>query len=301
MFCVSCDSIEDDLSDCVQMRVYADFDDPEPIEWGNYFGTRTLIDNHKYAKIYIFDKEYHFIASHIINTTTVVELPYKQYDSIRYVLISSNDINNSIFPEYHSGDKLNDSIFISLDRGEDRCNIKNIAKSPVDFQIDNGYIKTIRSDIPMAPHYLYLKRKVGAIRCIVIGLEKFLEKNYANKYKNDDPVTVIFGDTKNKINYKGNYVGEWVSYAFSQYNNRNDTIVTEYINSLASLDEKESEIKVFKGDLLVNKKDATKNAARVRQGQVTTVIINFNELYSSEGGFGVSSDEWDPVNVDAQF
>lgn len=301
MFLFSCEKIEDDLSGCLQMRVYADFDDPEPIEWGNYFGTRTLIDNHKYAKIYIFDKEYNFIASHIINTNTVVELPYKQYDSIRYVLISSNDINNSIFPEYHSGDKLNDSIFISLDRGEDRCNLKNIAKSPVDFQIDNGYIKTIRSDIPMAPHYLYLKRKVGAIRCVVIGLEKFLEKNYTDISKNDDPVTVIFGDTKNKINYKGNYIGEWVSYAFSQYNNRNDTIVTEYINSLASLDEKESEIKVFKGDFLVNKKGITKNAARVRQGQVITVIINFNDEDSNEGGFGVSSDEWDPVNVDAQF
>ncbi len=300
-----CSAIDDDLTECEQMRVYIDFDDPDAVEWGSYMGSRTLDDSPKDARIYIFDKNDNFLGSHLITTQKVYELPYKNYDSVQYVVIVSNDIYNKIFPDFAKGQKLLkgvkfDTTFVSLLNTSPYYDVNNIAQSPVDFQIDYGFIPTIRKDNPMAPHFLYVKREVGAIRCIIIGLNKYMEGENVAQQK--DPYTIMFGETRKGINYQGKKAGNWVNYVFPNYTEKNDTITTPFINALPSSTEKESEIKIFKSNYQILKKNKAKNVAIVREGRAITVIIDFNNYVApNDGGFGVSSDKWDSVNVNANF
>jgi hypothetical protein len=302
-----CSTLEDDLTDCVQMRVYVDFDDPDAIEWGNYTGLKTLDDNPKYVKLYIFDKHNSFLGVHYITTQKVYELPYKQYDSVQYIAVVSNDIYNDLYPNYITGQQLlkgtkTDTSFISLKSSNPYYQINNIAQSPGDFQIDYGYIPTIRTDNKMAPHFIYVKRKVGAIRCIIIGLNKYLEGENSAIAQKESPYTIMFGETKKAVSFNGSLTGGNVNYIFPNYSEKNDTIITTFINTLPTSSDNASEIKIYKSNYLISKKNNQKNTAVVREGRAVTVIINFSETVApNEGGMGVSTDKWDSVNVNANF
>lgn len=82
----------------------------------------------------------------------------------------------------------------------------------------------------------------------------------------------------------------------------NDTITTEFVNTFPSSPDRDSEIKIFKYNYQILKKNAAKNNAVVRAGRATTVIINFRDIVPpNEGGMGITSDKWDSVNVYANF
>ncbi|MDD2489590.1 MAG: hypothetical protein PHD62_09005, partial [Bacteroidales bacterium] len=51
VFVGGCSTIDDDLSKCIQMRVYVDYDDPDAVEWGSYNGFKTLDNNPKDVKL----------------------------------------------------------------------------------------------------------------------------------------------------------------------------------------------------------------------------------------------------------
>lgn len=306
-FVGGCSSIDDDLSECVQMRVYVDFDDPDAVEWGNYSGFKTLDNSPKEVKLYIFDKYDNYIGVHYIKTQKVYELPYKEIDSIQYIAIVSNDIFDDIFPDFAVGEKLIKEAkanipFITLNDATPYYDIFNISQSPHDFQMKYGFIPTIRKDNEMAPHYIYVERKAGAIRCIIIGLNEYLNKENAEIAEKDSPYSVIFGETPKDVSFDGQFTENWTHYKLPILTEINDTIITEFVNAFPTSSERESEIKIFKHNYQVLKKNGAKNNAVVHPGRATTVIINFNETTPpNQGGMGVTSDKWDSVNVIANF
>lgn len=307
LFVGGCSTIEDDLSDCVQMRVYVDYDDPDDVEWGNYYGIKTLDNSPKDVKLYIADKNNTLIGVHYLKTQKVYELPYKEYDSVYYIAVVSNHISDDIFPTFNLGEKITDPRkanipFITLKDDFSYYDIHNISQSPHDFQMKFGYIPTIRTDNPMAPHYIYVERKVGAIRCIIIGLNAYLNKENAEIAAKDSPYSVIFGETPKNIGFDGHFIENWTNYKLPIISEINDTITTEFVNTFPSLSDRASEIKIFKHNYQVLKKNGAKNNAVVRAGKPITVIINFNETTPpGEGGMGVTTDKWDSVNVVANF
>lgn len=307
LFFYGCSKIDDDLSECIQMRVYVDYDDPDPVEWGNYNGIKTLDNKPKDVKLYIFDKYDNFIDVHYITTHKVYDLPYKELDSIQYIAIVSNDDFIKILPDFVKGERLkkdakNDIPFITLEANDPYHDIQNISQSPDDFQMKYGFIPTIRKDNEMAPHYIYVERKVGAIRCIIIGLNEFLSKENSQIADKNSPYTILFGETPKDVCYNGNYTRNWTHINLPIIKEINDTITTEFVNTFPTSSEKESEIKIFKHNYQVLKKNGSKNNVIIYPGRPRTVIINFNENTSSnEGGMGVTSDKWDTVNVEANF
>ena len=306
VFVGGCSTLDDDLSKCIQMRVYVDYDDPDAVEWGSYNGFKTLDNNPKDVKLYIFDKYDNFIAVHYITTQKVYELPYKEIDSIQYIAVVSNDILDNIFPNFDKGERLIKSAkadvpFISLIEATPYYDISNISQSPNDFQMKYGFIPTIRKDNEMAPHYIYVERKVGAIRCIIIGLNEYLNKENAEIAAKDSPYSVLFGETPKEINFEGRFTENWTNYVLPIITEINDTITTEFVNAFPTSSDRESEIKIFKHNYQVVKKNGAKNNAVVRPGRATTVIINFNDMTTGEGGMGVTTDKWDSVIVNANF
>ncbi|MBP1644797.1 MAG: hypothetical protein H6Q16_372 [Bacteroidetes bacterium] len=307
LFVGGCSTIEDDLDDCIQMRVYIDFDDPDDVEWGNYYGIKTLDNSPKDVKLYISDKNNNLLGVHYLKTQKVYELPYKQYDSVYYIAVVSNYISDDIFPNFHIGEKITSPEkanipFISLKDDFSYYDINNISRSPHDFQMKFGFIPTIRKDNEMAPHYIYVERKVGAIRCIIIGLNAFLNKENAEIAQKDSPYAIIFGETPKDIGFDGRFIENWTNYKLPIISEINDTITTQFVNTFPTLSERASEIKIFKHNYQVVKKNGAKNNAVVRAGKPTTVIINFNETTPpGEGGMGVSTDKWDSVIVNANF
>ena len=154
----------------------------------------------------------------------------------------------------------------------------------------------------MAPHFIYVKRKVGAIRCIIIGLNKYLEGENSAIAQKESPYTIMFGETKKAVSFNGSLTGGNVNYIFPNYSEKNDTIITTFINTLPTSSDNASEIKIYKSNYLISKKNNQKNTAVVREGRAVTVIINFSETVApNEGGMGVSTDKWDSVNVNANF
>jgi len=306
LFVGGCSTIDDDLSECIQMRVYVDFDDPDNIEWGTYSGLKPLENNQKDVRLYLFDKNDNFLSLHYFKTQKVYELPYKNLDSIQYVAIVSNNINADIFPKYSLGDKLikhpkTEVPFVTLKDDVPYFDIQNITQCPCDFQLKYGFIPTIRKDNEMAPHYIYVERKVGAIRCIVIGLNEFLNKQRIPMGIKDSPYTILFGETPKDISFDGLYTHNWTNHRLPIRSEYNDTIITEYISTFPTLSDREARIKIYLDNYEILKKNEAKNNAVVRPGRLTTVVINFNETYPNEGGMGITSDKWDTVNVTANF
>lgn len=307
LFVGGCSTIDDDLSNCIQMRVYIDYDDPDEVEWGNYYGIRTLDNAPRDVKLYIADKNHNLLGVHYLKTQKVYELPYKQYDSVYYIAVVSNYISDEIFPTFHIGEKITDPQkadipFITLKDDLPYFDIDNISQSPHDFQMKYGFIPTIRTDNPMAPHYIYVERKVGTIRCIIIGLNAYLNKENAEIARKDSPYSIIFGETPKNIGFDGHFLENWTNCKLPIKSEINDTITTEFVNTFPSSVDRESEIKIFKDNYQILKKNGAKNNAVVRAGRPITVTINFNETISSnDGGMGITSDKWDSVNVIANF
>ena len=314
-----CSTLEDDLSDCEQMRIYLDFDDPDPVSWGNYTGRRTLDDRPTNVKLYIFDMKDVCLGIHYLTTQTVYELPYKDYDSVQYIAILAEDIYNDIFPNYTKGQKLNkgvkfDTAFIRLKDAAPYYNINNISQSTVDFQMKYDKIPTLRTDNVMAPHYVYVERKVGAIRCVVLGLNKYLEKeeaalagikrkilNTSSRIYRPIDYTIIFGETSKSLSYEGKLMGNWTNYRLPIATNVGDTIITEFTNTFPSSTNHDSEIKIYKDSYQILKKNTTKYSASVSAGQPRTIVIDFRDIVQEQTGSGISTDEWDTVNVVANF
>lgn len=307
VFVGGCSTIDDDLSDCIQMRVYVDFDDPDAVEWGNYRGFKTLDDNPSNVKLYIYDKYDNYIGVHYITTQKVYELPYKEIDSVQYVAVVANDVMDDIFPNFVKGSRLikgtkADTSFITLKNASPYYDIQNMSQSPHDFQMKYGFVPTIRKDNAMAPHYIYVERKVGAIRCIIIGLNEYLNKENKEIAEKDSPYTIIFGETPKEVSFEGRFTDKWTNHTLPILSERNDTIITEFVNTFPSSPNRDSEIKIFKYNYQILKKNTAKNNAVVRAGRATTVIINFIDIVPpGEGGTGISSDKWDTVNVYANF
>lgn len=306
-FVWGCSTIDDDLSECIQMRVYVDFDEPDAIEWGNYRGFKTLDDNPSNVKLYIYDKYDTYIGVHYITTQKVYELPYKEIDSIQYIAVVSNDVMDDIYPDFVKGARLIkgtkvDIPFITLNDASPYYDIPNISQSPKDFQMRYGFVSTIRKDNEMAPHFIFVERKVGTIRCIIIGLNEYLNKENSRLAEKDAPYTIIFGETPKEVSFEGRFTDKWTNYRLPIISEINDTITTEFVNSFPSSPSRDSEIRIFKYNYQILKKNSAKNNAVVRAGRATTVIINFIDIVPpNEGGTGISSDKWDTVNVYANF
>ncbi|HBN06890.1 MAG TPA: hypothetical protein DD434_14070 [Bacteroidales bacterium] len=290
------------------MRVYVDYDDPDDVEWGNYYGIKTLDNCPKDVKLYIADKNNTLIGIHYLKTQKVYELPYKEYDSVYYIADCFQSYIRPIYSQlFKLGEKITDPRkanipFITLKDDFSYYDINNISQSPHDFQMKFGYIPTIRTDNEMAPHYIYVERKVGAIRCIIIGLNAYLNKENAEIAAKDSPYSVIFGETPKNIGFDGHFIENWTNYKLPIISEINDTITTEFVNTFPSLSDRASEIKIFKHNYQVLKKNGAKNNAVVRAGKPITVIINFNETTPpGEGGMGVTTDKWDSVVVNANF
>lgn len=307
LFVGGCSTLDDDLSDCVQMRVYVDFDDPDAVEWGNYRGFKTLDDHPDNVKLYVYDKYDTYLATHYITTQKVYDLPYKEIDSVQYVAIVANDVLDNIYPDFIKGSRLikgtkADTSFITLKDAPPYYDILNISRSPHDFQMKYGFVSTIRKDNEMAPHYIYVERKIGAIRCIIIGLNEYLNKENSVLAQKDEPYTIVFGETPKEVSFEGRFTNKWTHHILPILSEVNDTITTEFVNTFPTSPEKESVIKIFKYNYEILKKDAPKNSAVVRAGRATTVIINFIDIVPpNEGGTGITSDKWDTVNVYANF